>query len=147
MKKFKLIKEYPNSVDLGTVTEIEYDRYGVQFAKYPEFWQEITEPQVPEYVKCVNDGSINGEYPNGKIYKVVSYNHETHILDFISNDKQCSICNVDLTKKTEYYNNFVPATKEEYWEYVWMNNPCLTFKEVRDNAFYKIIELAKQRTA
>ena len=44
MKKFKLIKRYPNSLELGTIVEKEWDEYGVQFAAYPEFWEEVLEP-------------------------------------------------------------------------------------------------------
>jgi hypothetical protein len=41
MRKFKLIKEYPNSVPLGTIVDKEWDEYGVQFGRYPEYWEEL----------------------------------------------------------------------------------------------------------
>jgi hypothetical protein len=43
MRKFKLIKEYPNSVPLGTIVDKEWDEYGVQFGRYPEYWEELVQ--------------------------------------------------------------------------------------------------------
>lgn len=46
-RRYKLIKTYPNSVELGSEVDKEWDEYGVQFAAYPEYWQEIKEePKV-----------------------------------------------------------------------------------------------------
>jgi len=39
MKKYKLVKEYPGSPKLGVI----WDEYSPDYAKYPEFWEEVVE--------------------------------------------------------------------------------------------------------
>lgn len=55
MKRYKLIKEYPNSPKLGTVLlSIESEFYTIKPDNYPEFWQEFT----PEKSFVTTDGTI-----------------------------------------------------------------------------------------
>lgn len=78
MKKYKLIKEYPSSVKLGTI--ITDSGCEIFFKKYPDFWKEIKEDKIPDLnpshkgyylltipVLSINDileiqGSIRGDY-------------------------------------------------------------------------------------
>ena len=73
MKKYKLIKEFPGSPELGTVEEpvgfIHMGsngnfQYGISTT--PEFWEKVE--KTPEYVKCTK--TATKEYIADKIYKV-----------------------------------------------------------------------------
>lgn len=64
MKKYKLIKTYPGSPQLGYISTEGVDDGIIDPQKFPEFWEEIFE--IPEYVKCIK---IVGYCIIGKIYK------------------------------------------------------------------------------
>lgn len=55
MKRYKLIKEYPNSPELGTVVlSVESEFYSIKPDNYPEFWKEF----IPEKSFITEDGVI-----------------------------------------------------------------------------------------
>lgn len=64
MKKYKLIKEFPGSVKLGTIINLEDVAFGItnNYTNYPEFWKEIKD----EYPKIVAFKSLY-EHENGRI--------------------------------------------------------------------------------
>jgi SepF-like predicted cell division protein (DUF552 family) len=112
-KRYKLIKKYPNSVDIGDI--VEFDKMANQYRlvaltkrhffgkdvieNQPEFWQEIVE--LPEYVECVDKYSDFSPYTVGKIYKLI----EGWLIS-------------DYGNKTVLYtyssSTFKPSTKEAY---------------------------------
>lgn len=61
MKKYKLIKRYPNSPELGTIVDREWDEYGVQFGKHQEFWEEVVEKdyEILSFIATNDNKSIN----------------------------------------------------------------------------------------
>lgn len=80
MKKFKLVKTYPNSPELGEVIEMKegtnmYFYKGLQVMypdKYPEYWQEVVELCVPVGTKFTHENNnefvytIDGIFNNNK---------------------------------------------------------------------------------
>ena len=66
MKKYKLIKEYPNSVELGTVVSRAFDEYGVQFGKYPEFWEKVIDYEILSFSQDKWVDSLAKLLPNGE---------------------------------------------------------------------------------
>lgn len=119
MKKFKLIKIYPKSPELGSVVRIESDRSGAKLycpndkilrnasfgtywvtePKYSEFWEEII-----EYVKCVK--SVSGAYTLNKIYKVDG--------DFVLSNNNLKITNLTFHNKQNNNSQFISSTKEDF---------------------------------
>ena len=79
MRKWKLLKTYPGSPELGfelndrdyniglTGTVIINGTFNYDIFNQTEYWEEIIEK--PEYVKCITDIS-NTSYILNKIYKV-----------------------------------------------------------------------------
>ena len=73
MRKFKLIKKYPNSPELGYTMEIlsETNRYFYDCSQlcypeeYPEFWEEIKEPILitEDGYECALDDRVFGVLP------------------------------------------------------------------------------------
>ena len=99
MKKYKLIKTYPGSPDLGYVTK-EGVNDGLGDPKdYPEFWKELIEP---EYVKCIRLWNTDSNFTVGKIY---TWPQPVNDLGL----KRFNIYNFPSWKDI-----FVEATKEEY---------------------------------
>lgn len=118
MKKYCLVKTYPNSVELGTIVENVFDEYGVQFAKYPEFWEKVEEKDY-EILKY-NDG-FNDYFKKENSKWTINLQHEYDGKDlfnrkdmFIKSIKRLSdgeiftIGNkVSYTGKKCSYNNFI----------------------------------------
>ena len=122
MRKFKLIKTYPGSPELGTEVFLFYgDGYNTKnnffvyrqpihiIEDYPEFWEEV----IDKPLFTTEDGV--DIYEGDRIYCIFS--------DF----------SIGFTGKL----NFKPTTlcfssKERAEEYILMNKPCLSINDVNN---------------
>mgnify|MGYP003434117111 FL=1 len=123
MRKWKLLKTYPGSPELGfelndrdyniglTGTVIINGTFNYDIFNQTEYWEEIIEK--PEYVKCITDIS-NTSYILNKIYKV---DEDT---DFVIGERS-SVAR--WNNKFIRWSKFEPSTKEAYDE---QNKPQLT---------------------
>lgn len=123
MRKWKLLKTYPGSPELGfelndrdyniglTGTVIINGTFNYDIFNQTEYWEEIIEK--PEYVKCITDIS-NTSYILNKIYKV---DEDT---DFVIGERS-SVAR--WNNKFISGSKFEPSTKEAYDE---QNKPQLT---------------------
>lgn len=115
MKKYKLIKTYPGSPELGAIVENYRDSFWtevdkaisltiVDVDKFPEYWEEVVE--VPKYVKCIKLPNNSSAIVN-KIYKTSLVNNTY----FVVRDN-----NVLLTMvgSPTYNEHFIPTTQEEW---------------------------------
>ena len=118
MRKFRLIKTYPGSPNLGdkimildacvnyckccTLEDLQRLPKFEDVINSPEFWEEII--PKPEYVKCIRNERPDINYGVvGKIYKVADWNHSI-------ND-----CMIEGSNKgSSAKNRFEPSTKYEY---------------------------------
>jgi hypothetical protein len=121
MKKYKLIKEYPGSPELGTVCEERAERSSFCYfhkeeqylgiLKYhvenqPEYWEEVNDNIW--YVVCernYNQGNFT-YFEAWTVYKIESFGPDT-------------------LSPLNYFK-----TKEEAEEFVIKNKPCLTLTDV-----------------
>lgn len=99
MKKFKLIKTYPGSPELGTIIERECRHYCIDknthlrypnIENYPEFWEEMIEKdyEIMSFILNSNGAILtkrsNGRYVYGDTSIVGKYTEE----DILSNDRK-----------------------------------------------------------
>jgi hypothetical protein len=143
MKRYKLIKEYPNSYPLGSIFEdcddgvrliktpsspnkIKVSGYTFNPSDHKEFFEEIKEfPPFSEYVKAKADGSY---WKKDQILKCTPTGRFGNCYHFIK---------ADGTTDSYYSNNweerwwllFEPATKEQY-EDQELSKRMFTFEEV-----------------
>ena len=180
MKKYKLIKEYPGSTELGTIKTTQ--NVSIE-GEYPEFWEEVIEKDYEilsmcDYkfniysVKRLSDGEVftigdrikNTNYPHisDKIYEISLVDNKIRVYyqgyDFLKNISHCKKVlfttkdGVDIFEGDSYYNVYdfkicnkltaknplskhkklVFSTKEAAEEYILMNKPCLSLKDVND---------------
>lgn len=125
MRKWKLLKTYPGSPELGfelndrdyniglTGTVIINGTFNYDIFNQTEYWEEIIEK--PEYVKCITDIS-NTSYILNKIYKV---DEDT---DFVIGERS-SVAR--WNNKFISGSKFEPSTKEAYDE---QNKPKLDYE-------------------
>ena len=128
MRKFKLIKKYPNSPELGYIIEIlpgtnMYFYNGSQICysdEYPEFWEEIKEP-----ILTTEDGYEIFEGDKVYFVEIGEYLH-----------KGCEIVN-------SYKNNYILdkdfkffKTKENAEKYIYENKPEFSRKQILDALEY-----------
>jgi hypothetical protein len=63
MKKFKLIKEYPGSVELGAIrSDCGTPFLTKYFTKYPEYWEEVVEKWLDEA------DLLTGDFPRSRYF-------------------------------------------------------------------------------
>jgi len=115
MKKYKLIKEYPNSGKLGVVARANSFAEQLYYNKYSEFWEEMIE--IPEYVKCIKDV---GWCVIGKVYKT---RPRCDSFEWLYEENNCvNIAGLPSAYgKWDFFGEyektmtrFIPSTKEEY---------------------------------
>jgi hypothetical protein len=99
MKKFKLIKEYPGSVELGAIrSDCDTPILQKYFINYPEFWEEVIEkdyeilisrvvPQEILSVKRLSDGEVftvgdlitGHSYTDARVIEKIKIRHDESI--------------------------------------------------------------------
>lgn len=68
MKKYKLIKTYPNSPSLGAEVEEQFfSKCNLEHENFSEFWQEIKEKDYEILSLCSSIGNISDKYKDGKV--------------------------------------------------------------------------------
>lgn len=80
MRKFKLIKEYPNSPTLGCIFK-ETPAYELEYYRlYPEFWEEVIEFEIESFKSTINTKAI--------IYKIdnTPYYGTTAVCEFLKDN-------------------------------------------------------------
>lgn len=140
MRKFKLIKEYPGSPELGFEV---FNKKGISYEakdltlcgdwilssriveNNPEYWEEIFD-EIPDYIKCVRS-TIHSVA--GKVYKVISkYNTTFQWKDDVSYNS--------VSWPNEY---FIPSTKEEFEAQFNKKYEILELKGTYNQRIHKII--------
>lgn len=139
MKKYKLIKEYPNSVKLGTVVitnEYDYLMFnpgtcnfvGIYPSKHPEYWQEVKEAEY-EILSFIdmNNGNIFDDikwsvYFKDKMYysKVTdTWVNEKHGKNYVIHSvKRISDGQIfTIGDRVKYYNRYTAINKIYYNEH------------------------------
>jgi len=116
MKKYKLIKEYPGSLKLGTELDGVRDVRAL-FHQYPEYWEEITFKRN-EFISCVNKNTLT--------------------LDLINIEYD------QLARKYKLSDYLKFSTKEAAEEFVLMNKPCLSINDVEDSCVGRLQEYFKK---
>lgn len=83
MKKYRLIKEYPGSVPIGSI--ISPDKYSNSFFEvYKEFYEEVYEFEKGDWIKILNSGFMvpNPQYePKPKILKIETFGFVKSTMD------------------------------------------------------------------
>ena len=122
MKKYKLIKEYPGSPELGDVCEERNIKSSFCYYFKGEKNIGIPKDQVenqPEYWEEVNDNIW---------YVVCERNYNQEIFTYLEAWNIYEVCYFNTPTNKDPLNYF--KTKEEAEEFVIKNKPCLTLTDV-----------------
>jgi hypothetical protein len=128
MRKFKLIKKYPGFNELGLIITIDSEQETGYYSENKEFWEKIIEKQP---LFKTEDGVDIFEKDN---YYVV-YFEEGNRLPLPRGAKLFGIDGpyiAEPLKEGEFWskNAKMFSTKEKAEEYVLLNKPCLSVKDV-----------------
>lgn len=129
MKKYKLIKKYPGSKEIGTMVKAIHSEAGLntrytdmigreygwhEVEDYPEYWEEVKEEQfkVGDWLYCVSSGWNDTSHP--KISKVTHDGDIFRIKEFSEyNDRLIALSDDGRATYTHQTNAFRLATVKE----------------------------------
>lgn len=118
MKKYKLIKEYPGSPDLGTEVQEHNTKSGFYYDEHRTSVLRYHVENQPEYWEEVNDSKWF-IVPTRNLQKDFTLFEEWNIYE---------VCYFNTPTNKDPLNYF--KTKEEAEEFVIKNKPCLTLTDV-----------------
>lgn len=123
-KKYKLIKKYPGSPELGFEKETNSEGFFIVNSldicpeRWPEYWQEIKEPLF-----VTEDGVELFEYSD----KVYSFDVVKNILSGVHYLRDCDLELITRTKNWKYFSNEMAIQK-----WIKENEPMFSKKQIMD---------------
>ena len=142
MKKYKLIKKYPGSPEIGTIVRWNRGRYYFnksmnkayllgQVESYPEFWEEVKEVEKDNFI-YVSEVSNIKVYPDKKYWFIdcpIGYNQNTY--GELINKKSIEFLHKELI---EYYKPIAFDNKDDAKDYCFRNQPLYTYEDIKEIA-------------